>query len=90
MLVRGKMHSGEERTFKSRKSRLQSHLGSQGHEGSALCTALASLTQKASFYTMHKSIGPQCQPRGSRGHGSPVKKLRLSVLCVLLSVSPLS
>lgn len=64
MLVTGKMHSGEERALKNRKSRLQSDLGSQWDEKSELFaqTWLASLTQKPLSTPRTTPSGPSASP----------------------------
>lgn len=86
MLVRGKMHSGEERALKNRKSRLQSGLGSQWDEKSELFaqTWLASLTQKPLSTPHTTPLAPVLAQRHER-----TWKPWPSVLCVFLSISPL-
>lgn len=87
MLVRGKMHSGEEQALKNRKSRLQSGLGSQWDEKSELFAQTWLVPLPRSFFLHHAQL-----------HLAPVLAQRYertwkpwpSVLCVSLSMSPLS
>ena len=64
--MRGKMHSGEERAFKSRKSRLQGHLKPQRMRNLRSLHSPGLNDPEASFYTMYSSTWPQSQPMYKR------------------------